>query len=107
MVNQARCRPRSPVCVESRPRAGDSETTCCMLVGAGGGAAADGGANTLCEHAAAAARAARAARGLWVTYAGTYNMTYMLLLYMCGRIATVLAMSAPALSRAAGEVTLP
>ena len=70
-----------------------------MLVGAGGGAAADGGANTLCEHAAAAARAAR---GLWVTYAGTYNMTYM-----CGRIATVLAMSAPALSRAAGEVTLP
>ena len=79
MVNQARCRPRSPVCVESRPRAGDSETTCCMLVGAGGGAAADGGANTLCEHAAAAARAARAARGLWVTYAGTYryNMTYM------------------------------
>ena len=45
-----------------------------MLVGAGGGAAADGGANTLCEHAAAAARAAR---GLWVTYAGTYNMTYM------------------------------
>ena len=67
-----------------------------MLVGAGGGAAADGGANTLCEHAAAAARAAR---GLRVTYAG--NM------YMCGRIATVLAMSAPALSRAAGEVTLP
>ena len=63
MVNQARCRPR---CVESRPRAGDSETN--MLVGAGGGAAADGGANTLCEHAAAAARAAR---GLWVTNAGT------------------------------------
>ena len=60
-----------------------------MLVGAGGGAAADGGANTLCERP----RRPRVVGDI------CWNM--------CGRIATVLAMSAPALSRAAGEVTLP